>query len=135
MILNQNNFEIQLNKNYYFENNPSVAVSVSGGPDSMALLFLVNKLIKKKKGKVIALIVDHKIRENSNKEANSILDYLKKNSFDVKILSIRKSKVSKKSMNEARFNRYEILTKYCIKNKIPFSLKFHRNRSFKWFYF
>jgi tRNA(Ile)-lysidine synthase TilS/MesJ len=42
-------FENFLNKNYIFESQPKIAVAVSGGPDSMALVFLLNKWVKKNK--------------------------------------------------------------------------------------
>ena len=35
-----------------------------------------------------------------------------------KILTVNQINVSKKSMNEARNNRYNLLTDFCIKNKI-----------------
>ena len=54
-----------IEKKYTFEKYPSVAVAVSGGPDSMSLLFLLNAFIKYKKGNLTALIVDHGIRKNS----------------------------------------------------------------------
>ena len=60
MKLNNYNFQKNLNKNFSFENNPSVAVAVSGGPDSMALLYLITNWIKIKKGQVTALIVAEK---------------------------------------------------------------------------
>ncbi len=105
-----------IEKKYTFEKNPSVAVAVSGGPDSMSLLFLVNAFIKYKKGKLIALIVDHHIRKNSKEEAKFISTYLGKNNINSQILTVNKDKVSKKSMNEARYNRYNLLTNYCNKN-------------------
>ena len=72
MILNSKNFNNYINKNFAFEYKPTVAVAVSGGPDSMALLFLVNKWIELKNGKIIALIVNHGVRPNSKSEANQI---------------------------------------------------------------
>ena len=54
-----------INKNYLFENKPKVAVGVSGGPDSIALVFILREWIKNKKGNLIALIVDHQLRKNS----------------------------------------------------------------------
>ena len=36
-----------LKKSFVFEKQPTIAVDVSGGPDSMALLFLLNVWIKK----------------------------------------------------------------------------------------
>ena len=70
--LNQVNFNNYINKNYLFERKPFVAVAVSGGPDSMALLFLVNNWIKTVKGSVIAIIVNHGLRENSKEEAKLV---------------------------------------------------------------
>ena len=80
-------------KNYYlFENQPKIAVAVSGGPDSMALLFLLYKWITKNQGSLVALVVDHKIRKDSGKEAKMICDYLKKYKI--------RSKISKKARDK-----------------------------------
>lgn len=118
MKLNNYNFQKNLNNNFSFENNPSVAVAVSGGPDSMALLYLVTNWIKIKKGQITVLIVDHKLRKNSKEEANSIYKFLTSKKIKTRILYVRKSKVIKKNMNEARNNRYKLLTNYCKKNNI-----------------
>ena len=118
MKLTNKEFIKNIEKKYTFEKNPSVAVAVSGGPDSMSLLFLANTFIKYKKGKLMALIVDHRIRKNSKEEAKFISTYLDKNNINSQILTVNKDKVSKKSMNEARDNRYNLLTDYCIKNNI-----------------
>ncbi len=116
MKLTNKEFIKNIEKKYIFEKKPSVAVAVSGGPDSMSLLFLVNAFIKYKKGKLMALIVDHRIRKNSKEEAKFISTYLDKNNITSQILTVNKDKVSKKSMNEARNNRYNLLTDFCIKN-------------------
>ncbi len=116
MKLTNKEFIKIIEKKYTFEKNPSVAVAVSGGPDSMSLLFLVNAFIKYKKGNLVALIVDHRIRKNSKEEAKYISTYLKKNNINSQILTVNKLNVSKKSMNEARNNRYNLLTDFCIKN-------------------
>ena len=118
MKLTNKEFIKKIEKKYTFEKNPSVAVAVSGGPDSMSLLFLVNAFIKYKKGKLIALIVDHRIRKNSKEEAKFISTYLNKNNINSQILTANKNKVIKKSMKEARDNRYNLLTDYCIKKNI-----------------
>ncbi len=116
MNLTNKEFIKNIEKKYTFEKNPSVAVAVSGGPDSMSLLFLVNAFIKYKKGNLIALIVDHRIRKNSKDEAKYISTYLNKNNISSQVLTVNKVNVSKKSMNEARNNRYNLLTDFCIKN-------------------
>ena len=118
MKLTNKEFIKNIEKKYTFEKNPTVAVAVSGGPDSMSLLFLANTFIKYKKGKLMALIVDHRIRKNSEEEAKFISTYLNKNNINSQILTANKDKVSKKSMNEARNNRYNLLTDFCIKNNI-----------------
>ncbi len=118
MNLTNKEFIKYIEKRYTFENKPSVAVAVSGGPDSMSLLFLVNAFIKYKKGNLISLIVDHRIRKNSKEETKHISAYLDKNKINSQILTVDKDNVSKKSMNEARNNRYNLLTDFCIKNNI-----------------
>ena len=86
MKLQQLNFNKQLNKNFIFEYKPYIAVAVSGGPDSMALIFLLNNWIKLHNGKIIALIVDHKLREESSTEAKKIKNYLSHKNIEAKIL-------------------------------------------------
>ena len=118
MKLNNKEFIKAIEKKYTFERNPSVAVAVSGGPDSMSLLFLMRAFIKYKKGNLIALVVDHRIRRNSKEESKSISNYLNENKINYNILSVDKNNVKKKSMNEARKNRYNLLTNFCVQNKI-----------------
>ena len=118
MILNKKYFLNLLNKNFIFEKKPSIAVAVSGGPDSMALLFLLIEWIKTKKGNIIALIINHNMRNNSSEEASSVIKFLNKNNINSKILSVKKSSVKKRSMSEARLNRYKLLFKYCNNNNI-----------------
>ncbi len=118
MKLTYKEFIKNIEKKYTFEKNPYVAVAVSGGPDSMSLLFLINAFIKYKKGKLMALIVDHRIRKDSTEEAKYISTYLDNNNINSQILTVNKNNVSKKNMNEARNNRYNLLTDFCIKNNI-----------------
>ena len=118
MKLNNFNFNKFVNQNFSFEKNPSIAIAVSGGPDSMALVFLLNTWIKSKKGEINALIVDHKLRKSSSVEAKNVLSFLKFKKIKSKIMSVKNSKLVKKNMNEARNNRYELLTNFCKKNNI-----------------
>ena len=76
MKISQNSFNQIIKKNFLFENTPKIAVAVSGGSDSMALVFLLDKWIKRYGGNIIALIIDHKIRKDSYKEANFVKNYL-----------------------------------------------------------
>ena len=57
MSLNYRIFKSLLENFKYFENKPHIGVGVSGGPDSMALAYLLNKWIKYKKGKLTAIVL------------------------------------------------------------------------------
>ena len=84
----------------------------------MALVFLLNDWCKLINGNLIALIVNHNLRKNSLEEATSTQNILKKKKIKSKILSVHNSQINKKSMNEARINRYKLLTNYCRSNNI-----------------
>ncbi len=118
MTLNSKNFNKYLKKNYKFEERPFFAVAVSGGPDSMALLTLLDNWKKTVKGNLIALIVNHNLRSEFKKEITPILKYLKEKKFKTKVLIVNKKNVATKSMKEARENRYSLLTRFCKKNNI-----------------
>ena len=50
MKITQSYFNLILKNYYLVEKQPKIAVAVSGGPDSMALLYMLNVWIKKNKG-------------------------------------------------------------------------------------
>ena len=57
----------------------SLAVAVSGGPDSLSLAFLAKCFSLINKVKVSYFIVDHKLRRESSKEAKYVSRSFKKN--------------------------------------------------------
>ena len=118
MLIIEKKINYFLKKETIFTEKPNIAVAVSGGPDSIALVFLLKKWIKKKNGKLIALIIDHKIRDNSKEEAQQVKNYLKSKGVESKILTVSKNKLSKKSMDQARKNRFHRIIDYCKKKKI-----------------
>jgi len=111
-------FNTLLNKKILFENNPKIAAAVSGGPDSIALVFLLKKWIKTKNGRLIALIVDHQIRKNSFDEASYVKKYLDLNNINNMILKVPKKNVLKGKMSQARENRFSKMVNYCKNNQI-----------------
>ena len=114
-------FKIQL-KQYLKKNN--FLVAVSGGPDSLALSVLSQKYATENKTKVFFILVDHKIRKNSSREALWVQKLFKSRSMNLKIIN-NTQKINKNIQAEARKVRYELLSNFCLKNKIKFILTAH----------
>ena len=105
-------FERSLNINKRF------AVAVSGGPDSLALAFLSKIYSIKKKISTKFLIVDHKLRPESTKEAKLVKKVLNQFYIKSEILTWRGKKPLKNIQSLARKKRYELLFNACRKLKI-----------------
>ena len=118
MTITYSKFNKSLNKFFLYENKPHIAVGVSGGPDSIALVFILSKWIKQNKGKLIALIVNHQIRKDSYLESLETKKFLDCNNINNRILTVSRKKVLKGQMDQARSNRFNIITNFCKKNKI-----------------
>jgi len=93
-------------------------VAVSGGPDSLALAFLAKIYSIKNNLASKFLIVDHKLRPESTKEARYVKKILKKTFIDSEILTWRGKKPSKNIQSIARSKRFELLFIQCDKLKI-----------------
>jgi len=91
-----------------------VAVAVSGGPDSMALAWLLAQ-----RGPVHALTVDHGLRPEAGAEAAQVGQWVK-NWPHVRhaVLKIDSLDGQGGVMENARAARYDLLADYCRKNKI-----------------
>ena len=96
----------------------SIAVAVSGGPDSLSLAFLAKCFSIINKVKVSYYIVDHKLRRESSKEAKHVSDLLKKIDIKCKILSWNGKKPANNVQAVAREKRYQLLANECKRNKI-----------------
>ena len=94
------------------------AVAVSGGPDSLALAFLAKIYSLKNRLSIKYLLVDHKLRTESTKEAKKIQKLLKNFSINLEILTWKGKKPSKNIQSVARNKRYKLLFKRCEKYKI-----------------
>ncbi len=97
----------------------TLAVAVSGGSDSMALVMLLREFCEQKKIRLVALTVDHKMREGSSEEALKVSKILAKKKIVHEILAIDVKKLPQKNIEGAlREMRYEMLLGYCKKHKI-----------------
>jgi len=93
-------------------------VAVSGGPDSLALCFLSKIYSIRKKLKVKYIHIDHRLRNNSAKEAKFVKLLLKKISSNLEILTWIGKKPKSNIQSVARDKRYELLIGKAKKLKI-----------------
>ena len=95
-------------------NDISIVIAVSGGPDSMALLNLLNVIKKEKNIKIICAHVNHNLRKESKAEAKMVKDYCKQKNIIYEYMEIKEYKGN--TENYAREKRYEffenLLKKY-----------------------
>lgn len=113
----------------------SFTVSLSGGPDSLALAYFSKcfQLINNKK--VYYVHIDHKIRKNSTKEAKYLKYFIKKFQINCEVFSWKKSKKIKTTQNNARIARYSLLEKFCERKKInALLLAHHQNDVYENFF-
>ena len=102
----------------FFTLKEQFIVAVSGGSDSLALAFLTKVYAIKKKINVKYIIVDHKLRNGSTKEAKKVKKILLNFSIKSKILTWQGKKPSKNIQSLARKKRYDLLFAQCDQHKI-----------------
>jgi tRNA(Ile)-lysidine synthase len=96
-----------------FESRPSVAVAVSGGPDSLALLLLVDRWARERGGVPLGLTVDHGLRPDSAAEAAQVGMWARARSIAHTVLHWVGEKPRSGIQNAARQARYRLLTEAC----------------------
>ena len=99
-------------------------IAVSGGPDSLALTALSKAYSYNNNCKIFYVLIDHKLRKNSSKEASLVKKLLIKHKIKIKIIK-NKKKITKNVQNEARNIRYNLLASFCKKNRIKHILTAH----------
>jgi len=98
--------------------NENFGVAVSGGPDSLALAFLAKTYSLKRKINPKFFIVDHKLRQESAKEAKAVQKILRKVSINLEILTWKGKKPKNNIQSIARKIRYQLMNDRCEKYKI-----------------
>jgi len=103
-----------------------VAVGVSGGPDSMALLLLATAWARRRRLPVVALTVDHGLRPNSTFEAETVAGWCTGRNIVHKILTWRGSKPDTGVQAAARDARYRLMGQWCRRHGVTALLVAHQ---------
>jgi tRNA(Ile)-lysidine synthase len=109
---------IMSNHFFLLEKKPHVALSFSGGSDSLALLILLNRWIKKRDGMLTLIHFNHKLRKESYLETVFTKKISKKLNLNFKILNWDNQKPESALMFKARYLRYKKIIDFCKKQKI-----------------
>lgn len=104
-----------------------VAVAVSGGSDSMALLRLVSEWRTQPNGPagVFALTVDHGLRAESVEEASRVASWCAALGIEHHVLGWTGQKPNTGIQAKARAARYDLMSAWCHENAVPMLMTAH----------
>ena len=105
--------------------NKTVIVSCSGGPDSMALLSIVNNIKDTNNVKVVVAHVNHKVREESDEEAQMVEEFAKQNNDIFELYEIKEYHDKTNFHEDARKIRYKFLKELKDKYNADYLLTAH----------
>lgn len=113
-------FNLFVNNLKKLPNIKKYSAAISGGPDSMALAYLILRYSIINKKKCFFYHIDHVLRQDSSKEALKVKKILKKWSINLKVISWFGKKPTKQIQSIARLNRYNLLKKEMKKENIKY---------------
>jgi len=99
-----------------FEPRSLIAVGVSGGPDSLALMILADRWARERGGEAWGLIVDHRLRPESASEAATVAGWLAARGISHAILVWEGEKPATGIQEAARAARYRLLAGWCAEH-------------------
>src|SRR5579863_9177854 len=111
-----------------FERRPLIAVAVSGGADSMALALLADAWAKARRGRAVALTVDHRLRAESTAEARQVARWLRRHGIAHEILTWTAPRPRSGVQAAARAARYALLEDWCLRAHCLHLLTAHHRR-------
>ena len=97
-----------------FEPQPFVAVAVSGGSDSLALTLLADRWASRRGGRIVGLIVDHRLRPESAVEVSMVAGWLAGRGIAHAVLVWDGDKPAAGIQEAARTARYRLLAGWCM---------------------
>jgi tRNA(Ile)-lysidine synthase len=108
-----------------FETRPEIAVAVSGGRDSLCLALLADEWVRRRHGKIVALIVDHGLRSESSNEAGTTAQTMRTHGIESVVLRWSGDKPVVGLQEAARDARYRLLGEACRERDILHLLVAH----------
>ena len=102
----------------YNIDDKKLAVGVSGGADSLALVLMMNEELAPLGIRLVALTVDHGLRGESAEEASYVATVMAENGIEHHILRWEGAKPVSGVEEAARQARYGLLGQYCAENGI-----------------
>ena len=111
-----------------FETCPRLAVALSGGPDSTALLLLADEWVRARDGTLVAFIVDHGLRDGSAVEARVVAGRCSARAIASRILTWKGPKPASAIEETARHARYDLLEAACRRHGILHLLTAHHRQ-------
>ena len=118
--LNYINFYKKLNNFTNIEKIRKIAVSLSGGMDSICLTFILHNICQKNNILLIAIIINHNFKKKTIKDSKDLLKYLKRYSINCSLLTWHHDKISSNIQKKARNARYRMLHYFCNANNIQY---------------
>lgn len=109
-----------------FEPAPALAVACSGGRDSMALALLADRWARARRGRAVALVVDHGLRTEARAEARLARRRLTAAGVESRLLVWRGAKPGTGIQAAARTARYRLLEGWCARNGVLHLLAAHQ---------
>lgn len=102
-----------------------IAIGVSGGADSLALLVLMSRYLKKRDGNITILHFNHKLRQSSDNEALEVKKITQSFGHKFKALNWSGPKPNSSIMKIARKKRYQSMIEYCKRHRIFYLMTAH----------
>ena len=112
---------MQVVRDFFIRNkitDTRIAVGVSGGADSLALVLLLKEIFPNLN--LVALTVDHKLRPSSTDEAYYVANIMKQHNIEHYILTWEGDKPHTGIEEQARIARYNLLCSWCENNGINY---------------
>lgn len=94
------------------------AVGVSGGADSLALIYLLNNWAQAQQVRLVALTVNHKLRDEADDEAEYVSKLMKQAGIEHHTLVWNGEKPTTGIEEAARKARYSLLQHWCQQNAV-----------------